>query len=63
MPSKQSIATRKYEEKTGWIAKTYKLKKKDVDDFKEACDRLGVSQAHQLTKMMRDFIEANREEK
>lgn len=61
MPSKQSVATRKYEEKAGWIPKTYKLRKKDAEEFKETCDRLGISQAGQLTKMMRDFVEQNRE--
>lgn len=61
MPSKQSVATRKYEEKVGLISRTYKLRKKDVDEFKETCERIGVSQSAQLTKMMRDFIEQNKE--
>lgn len=63
MPSKQSIATRKYEEKAGWISRSYKLRKKDVDEFKATCDRLGISQAGQLTKMMREFVEQNKEQK
>lgn len=61
MQSNQSKATRKYEAKVGLISKTYKLRKKDVDEFKETCERLGVSQAGQLTKMMREFIEQNKE--
>ena len=55
-PSKQSIATRKYEAKTGWISKTYKLKKDVVEEFATACECAGVSQAGQLMKMMNEFI-------
>lgn len=57
-PSKQSIATRKYEAKAGWMSKTYKLKRETVEEFAEACDKAGVSQAGQLTKMMNDFIKS-----
>lgn len=57
MPSKQSIATRKYEEKAGWMSKSYKLKREVVEQFAQACQKAGVSQAGQLSKMMSDFIE------
>ena len=56
-PSKQSIATRKYEAKAGWVSKTYKMKGETVKAFAEACEKAGVSQAGQLTKMMNAFIE------
>lgn len=55
-PTPQSIATRKYEAKAGWISKSYKLKKEVVEAFAEACKNAGTSQAAQLTKMMNDFI-------
>lgn len=42
--------------KAGLISKSYKLKKEVVEQFAEACERAGVSQAGQLTKMMQDFI-------
>lgn len=42
--------------KAGLISKSYKLKKEVVEQFAEACERAGVSQAGQLTKMMLDFI-------
>ena len=61
MQSKQSEATRKYEAKAGWMSKSYKLKREDVEAFKATCDRLGISQAAQLTKMMREFVEQNKE--
>lgn len=47
----------KWNAKAGLISKSYKLKKDLVDQFAEACEKAGVSQASQLTKMMRDFIE------
>ncbi len=43
--------------KNGYISKSYKLKKDVVEEFKEACDRVGVSQASQLTKLMKEFSE------
>lgn len=56
-PKPQTIATKKYEEKARLMSKSYKLKREVVDQFAEACDRAGVSQAAQLSKMMKDFIE------
>lgn len=56
-PSVQSIATRKYEAKAGWMSKTYKLKRETVEGFAKACEKAGTSQAAQLTKMMNEFIE------
>lgn len=55
--SVQSKATRKYEAKVGLISKSYKLKREVVEAFAEACNKAGVSQASQLTKMMTEFIE------
>lgn len=59
-PSKQSVATRKYEAKAGWISKTYKMKKEVVEAFKEACDKNGDSQAGKLMEFMREYIEASK---
>lgn len=59
-PKPQTIATEKYAEKVGLISKSYKLKKKVVDEFAIACAKAGTSQASQLTKMMNDFIEQNK---
>lgn len=55
-PKPQTVATRKYEQKAGWISKSYKLKREVVEQFAEACERTGVSQAAQLTKMMNEFV-------
>lgn len=56
-PKPQTIATKKYEKKAGWVAKSYKLKREVVDAYAEACAKAGVSAAGQLTKMMKQFIE------
>ena len=56
-PSKQSVATRKYEEKTGWMSKSYKMKREIVEQFAEACEARGSSQAGELMKFMKQFIE------
>lgn len=56
-PKPQTVATKKYEGKAGLMSKSYKLKRELVDQFADACERAGVSQAAQLSKMMKDFIE------
>lgn len=55
-PNQQTIATDKYQKKAGYIVKGFKLKKEVVDLYVEACEKAGVSQAGQITKMMLDFI-------
>ncbi|NBH99746.1 chemotaxis protein [Anaerotruncus sp. 1XD22-93] len=55
-PKPQTIATKKYEKKAGFVSKSYKLRKEVTDEFARACEAAGVSQASQLTKMMQEFI-------
>lgn len=56
-PKPQTIATKKYEKKAGWVSKSYKLKREVVEAYAEACEIAGVSAAGQLTEMMKQFIE------
>lgn len=56
-PKPQTIATKKYEAKAGWLSKSYKLKRELVDEFASACEKVGTSQAAQLSLMMKQFIE------
>lgn len=56
-PKPQTVATKKYEKKAGFVSKSYKLKRDLVEEFAATCDKAGVSQAAQLTKMMKEFIE------
>ena len=57
MPTAQTKATDKWRKKVGIISKSFKLKKELTDEFKEACEKAGVSQAAQISKMMREFID------
>ena len=57
MPKSQTKATDKWQKKVGIISKSFKLKKELTDEFKEACEKAGVSQAAQISKMMREFID------
>ncbi len=56
-PKPQTVASEKYQKKAGWIAKSFKLKKNLVEQFAEACEKAGVSQAGQISEMMKAFIE------
>lgn len=47
----------KWNEKAGYISKSYKLKQDVVQKFAEACKKADVSQAGQLTRMMQEFTE------
>ncbi len=60
--SKQTLRNQRYQDKTGWVSKSYKLKKELVEEFAEACEKARVSQAGQLSKMMREYIEHVNEE-
>ena len=57
MPKAQTKATDKWQKKVGIISKSFKLKKELTDEFREACEKAGVSQAAQISKMMREFID------
>lgn len=56
-PTAQTKASEKYQQKVGLISKSYKLKKELVQQFADACERSGTSQAAELTKFMQQFIE------
>lgn len=54
MANTQTKATQKYQEKIGLIAKSYKIKKDLAEEFKKACERKGVGQAAQISKLMQE---------
>lgn len=58
-PSARTIATEKYQKKAGYKVKGFKLKGDVADRFAAVCEKMGVSQAAQITKMMEDFIKKN----
>lgn len=55
-PTAQTIASEKYQKKAGYKVKGFKLKGDIAERFAEACEKTGVSQAEQITKMMEAFI-------
>ena len=59
-PKPQTIASEKYQKKMGYIAKSYKIRKEISDAFAEACDKSGVSQASQITRMMQEYIDSHK---
>ena len=60
-PSKQTVASEKYQKKVGYISKSYKLKKELTEEFAMACEAAGTSAAKQLSEMMQSFIDSQRE--
>lgn len=56
-PNPQTIATEKYQKKAGYMTKGFKIKREIAEQFEVACDKAGVSQAGQITKMMQEFID------
>lgn len=58
----QTRASAKWNKKAGYKAKTYKLKEEVVEQFADACESAGVSQAGQLSKMMKCFTKKTVEE-
>ncbi len=57
----QTKATAKWQAKAGYASKAYKLKKDLADDFKLACEKKGISQAKQLSILMKEFIDSQKE--
>lgn len=56
-PNVQTRATAKYQQKIGLISKSYKLRKELTEDFAAACEKAGVGQAAQLSRLMQSFID------
>lgn len=54
--NKKYESQQKWQEKAGLIPKTYKLNKSLVEQFKEACEITGVTQANKLSELMKNFI-------
>ena len=61
-PKPQTVASKKYQDKAGWISKSYKLKREITELYADACEKAGVSQAGQLMRMMKDFADKTSKE-
>ena len=59
-PTKQTIASEKYQKKAGYMVKGFKLKRDVVERFEEACAAAGItSQAALVAEWMEEFIKKN----
>ena len=47
----------KWNEEHGLVSRSYKLQKEIADEFKNTCEKVGISQKKQLETMMIQFIE------
>lgn len=59
-PSKQTVASEKYQKKAGYMTKGFKLKRDIVEQFEEACERVGRSQAEVIRGFMEEFVQQNK---
>lgn len=50
----------RWNKKNGYIAKSFKMRQSLADEFKEACEKAGVSQSGQIVKMMQEFIDSQK---
>lgn len=57
MEEKKETPQQRWNKKNGYIAKSFKMRQSLADEFKEACEKAGVSQSGQIVKMMEEFIE------
>lgn len=62
-PNKNTVRVDRYQKKAGYKVKGFKLKGDVAERFANACDKMGVSQASQITKMMEQFIQEVENEK
>lgn len=59
-PSKQTVASEKYQKKAGYMTKGFKLKRDIVEQFEEACNRAGRPQAEVIREFMEEFVKQNK---
>lgn len=51
----------RWDAKAGLRAKTYKVDAKTAEEFQAACKKKNVAMGTVITRMMREFIEQNKE--
>lgn len=50
-----------WDKKNGYVLKSFKMYQTLFDEFKATCQRVGVTQSGQVSKMIKQFVEENRE--
>lgn len=58
---KKSRPQDNWDKKNGYVLKSFKMYQTLFDEFKATCQRLGVTQSGQISKLMKQFVEENRE--
>lgn len=58
MATKQTEASRKYQNKVGLISKSYKLRKELVERFAKACEDDGIAQSAKISELMEYYIQS-----
>ena len=61
MDAKKYIHQENWGKKNGYKSISFKLKESTVQEFKQTCKRLGVSQSATLSDFMKKFIKENHE--
>ena len=46
----------RWNEKNGYISKSFRMYRSLAEEFKQACDSVGVSQAETIQQLMREVI-------
>ena len=46
----------RWNEKNGYISRSFRMYRSLAEEFKQACDSVGVSQAETIQQLMREFI-------
>ena len=57
MANTQTKASKKYQEKVGLIAKSYKIRKELAEEFAAACAQAGEGQAATISRLMQEYID------
>ena len=55
-------AQNRWNQKNGYISKSFKMYRSLAEEFKQACDSAGVSQAEAIQRLMREFIANQKQE-
>lgn len=57
--SKQTVVCEKYQKKAGYMTKGFKQKRDIMEQFEEACERVGKPQAEVIREFMEVFGQQN----
>ena len=61
MSERKETPQQRWNKKNGYVAKSFKMRKSLADEFKDVCEKKGISQSGQIVKMMTEFIEQNKD--